>query len=407
MRQLLAIALLVAAGCSEEDVIDARQLDEAIRPDVEAVVRGNNQLACDLYAKLVEGRGNLFFSPFSISTALAMIDAGAAGETDAELRSALHFELPGERAHAAYGALLDSLDVGREFGAYTLATANRLFGQDGYGFLPSFLGITRDHYGAELMPVDFIGDAEGARRTVNDWVAGQTDGKIEELFEPGSLDATTRLVLANAIVFQGKWAQKFTETQDRPFQLADGTTVTVPIMSKRDAIATATVPGGRIGVMPFRGEDLSLIVLLPDEPAGLPAIEQELSGANLAAWIGRAHAPDRRVDVLLPRFTMETAIELPETLRALGIESAFDPNRADFSAMNGRRDLYLQKAVHEAVLSVDEEGAEAAAATGGGVGTTSAPQGFEVDRPFVLAIYDHVTGSVLFMGRVLDPRPGA
>ena len=406
MRRLLAFALL-AAGCSDDSVIAARQLDEAIQPDAEAVARGNNQLACDLYAKLAEGGGNTFFSPFSISTALAMLDAGAAGETDAELRRALHFELPGERAHAAYGALLDSLAIGRDFGEYTLATANRLFGQDGYEFLPGFLGITRDHYDAELMPVDFARDPEGARGIVNDWVKGQTDGKIEELFEQGDLDPSTVLVLANAIVFKGKWQGKFASTQDSAFRLADGTTVNVPIMSKQDTISVSHIPGGRLGVMPFRGEDLSMLVLLPDEPSGLPAIEQELSGANLATWIGGASEADERIQITLPKFSLEEKIDLEATLKALGIVTAFDPASADFSAMNGRRDLYVQKTVHRAVIAVDENGAEAAAATGVSVGRDAAPEPFEVDRPFVLAIYDHVTGSVLFMGRVLDPRPGA
>jgi serpin B len=333
-----------------------------------------------------------------------MLDAGAAGETDAELRSALHFTLPGERAHEAYGALLGSLAVGRGFGAYTLATANRLFGQQGFEFLPGFLATTKDHYGAELMPVDFAGDAEGARGAVNEWVRGETDGKIGELFEPGSLDGTTRLVLANAILFKGKWDDRFDDTRDRPFRIADGTQVTVPLMTKQDAIAIARIPGGRLGVMPFRGKDLSMLVLLPDEPSGLPAIEQQLSAASLAEWIGRARADGRRAAVALPRFRLEAALDLKEVLEALGVVTAFDPSRADFSAMNGRRDLHLQKTVHKAVIAVDEEGAEAAAATGAGAGVVSVPQSFEVDRPFVLMIYDHVTGAVLFMGRVMDPR---
>jgi serpin B len=156
--------------------------------------------------------------------------------------------------------------------------------------------------------------------------------------------------------------------------------------------------------MPFRGKDLSLLVLLPGEPSGLPAIEQQLSAANLADWIGRARADGRRADVALPRFRLEASLDLQEVLEALGVVTAFDPSRADFSAMNGGRDLYLQKTVHKAVIAVDEEGAEAAAATGAGVGVVSVPESFEVDRPFVLMIYDHVTGGVLFMGRVMDPR---
>lgn len=413
MRHVLAVSLLAtataaAAGCSDESVIAARQIDAAIRSDVDAVAQGNNQVACDLYAKLTAGGGNTFFSPFSITTALAMLDAGAAGATDAELRSALKLQLPGERAHAAYGALLESLQIGRDFGQYTLASANRLFGQDGYDFLPSFLGITREHYGAELMPVDFQRDAEGARQIVNGWVKDQTEGKIEELFEPGGgINANTRLVLANAIVFKGRWEGKFDSAQARPFRLAGGTTIDVPIMQKRDRIGTGSIPGGRIGVLPFGGKDLSMLVLLPSEPSGLPAIEQAISGAKLAEWVGSVHVDDEPTSVMLPKFSLESKIDLEATLRALGIVTAFESGSADFSAMNGRRDLFVQKTVHRAVIAVDENGAEAAAATGVSVGRDAAVEGFEVDRPFLFAIYDHVTGSVLFMGRVMDPRPGA
>jgi serpin B len=158
-------------------------------------------------------------------------------------------------------------------------------------------------------------------------------------------------------------------------------------------------------VLPFRGEDLSLLVLLPDEPSGLPAIEAQLSGASLAGWIASAHAPSSRTEVVLPKFHLESKFELPPVLEQLGVATAFDPSRADFSAMDGQRDLVLKRALHRAVISVDEEGAEAAAATGVSAGPTSVPVGFQVDRPFVLMIYDHVTGSVLFMGRVADPRP--
>ena len=397
--------LLPGIGCfsSGGSVVADRQVPEAIEEDARAVAQANNQFACDLYGALDDG--NMFFSPFSISAALAMIDAGAAGDTDAELRAALHFALPGDRAHAAYGALLDSLDVGRGFGGYTLATADRLFGQKGYPFLPSYLAITRDDYGAELMPVDFAGDTEGARRTVNDWVAGQTDGKITELFGADDLDESARLVLANAILFKGTWEHQFDpgDTSEAPFHLADGSSVTAEMMSKEDTIAQTLIPGGRLGVLPFKGEDLAMVLLLPDSPDGLPALEAQLTGAALGEWIAAAHKGDEKATVRIPKFEMKDSFHVDAVLQALGVTSAFDPDLADFSAMDGQRDLYLQTTVHKAVIKVDEKGAEAAAATGASMGATSVPEPFEADRPFTLLIYDQVTSSVLFMGRMADP----
>jgi serine protease inhibitor len=406
MRNVLWIPL-IAAGCSSEtDIIAARQLPEGLRGDAAVVVQGNNQFAFDIYGQLAATPGNTFLSPFSISTAFAMVDAGAAGQTDAELRAALHFTLPGEQTHVAYGAVLDSLDVGRDFGNYTLATANRLFGQDGFPFAAPFLAITKDHYGAELLPVDFQHDLEGSRTQINDWVADQTEDKIPELFAPGALTVDTRLVLANAILFKGDWENKFEKgsTQDSPFTLADGSTVTAPIMSKEDGIAVAYVPGGRLGAFPFAGKDIAMMVLLPDEADGLPALEAQLSGATLAEWI--AALPEgggEKTTVRLPKFGFSSSFDLASALGALGITTAFDPATADLSGMDGARDLFLQTAVHKAIIAVDEDGAEAAAATGVGAGTTSIPETFEVDHPFVFFIYDNVTGSILFLGRVADP----
>jgi serpin B len=402
----LLVALLLVAGCGDgsHDNRAARRLPAEIQGDADAVVVANNQFACDLYAQLGVQEGNLFLSPFSISTALAMVDAGAAGQTDTELRNALHFTLAGAQLHAAYGALLASLNIGRDSGEYTLATANRLFGQQGFAFLPAFLATTRDDYGAELLPVDFEGDAEGARGTINEWVSSQTDGKIPELFESGSLDSSTRLALANAILFKGKWVEQFdkADTRDAPFHLAGGGTVTAPLMSRQGPIAIATIPGGQLGVLTFRGEDLSMIVLLPDEPDGLPTVEAALSGEALKQWIGAAVAMEE-ASVTLPKFGVTSSFDLGTVLGALGIVTAFDPNAADLSGIDGQRDLYLQQAVHKAVVAVDEEGAEAAAATGIGAGATSAPPAFVVDHPFLFLIYDEVTGSVLFLGRVVDP----
>lgn len=411
MRMFLVLAGL--AGCSGGggmggngddaiDVVAARQLPVAIQADAAAVAKANNQFACDLYGKLGIA-GNAVVSPFSISTALAMLDAGAAGTTDAELRAALHVALPGDHSHAAYGALLNSLDTGRSFGMYTLATADRLFGQSGMPFQQPFLDIARTDYGAPLMPVDFHGDIAGARAAINTWVADQTDHEINELF--GSLDPATVLAMVNAIVFKGSWEHTFTgvTTQD-PFRRADGTTVQAPTMHKHDTVIAASIPGGRLILLPFAGKDLSMALLVPFQPDGLPAIETALTGDAIAQWIGAAKADTERVDVSLPKFAITTQVAaLPAVLAELGIRSAFDPATADLSGIDGLRDLFVGQVVHQAVIRVDELGATAAAATGVGAEPASVPAPIIIDRPFVFMIYDHVTGSVLFMGRLADP----
>jgi serpin B len=400
--------LLTLVGCAGDptaaEVLAARRLPPAVADDAAAIARSSNQFACDLYRALATD-ANLVVSPFSISTALAMVDAGAAGTTDQELRTALHVELPGERMHAAYGAILASLDIGRGFGAYSLATADRLFGQIGHPFLPSFLLVTRRDYGAELMPVDFVGDAEAARGVVNAWVAERTDDQIRELFAAGAFDELTRLVAANAISFKGRWHQRFdpANTRTATFWRADGSSVQTPMMHRMDTAATGVFRGGHIGVLPFQGEDLSMVFVLPETRDGLAALEAQLSGDALTHWIGLAAPTSSPVDIVVPRFNITSALDLPPALEALGITSAFDPSAADFSALDGGRDLYVSHAVHQATIAVDEQGAEAAAATGIVGDTRSGPQDLVVDRPFVFAIYDHVTGTILFLGHVTDP----
>jgi serpin B len=398
------LILLLAAGCgtSSPDVRVARQVPPALQADVAAVAVGTNQLACDIYRELPAG--NLFFSPFSISTAVSMLDAGAAGETDAQLRAALHATLPGDQMHDAYGALLASLEIGRGYGAYTLATADRLFGQDGFTFVPHFLDITRDDYGAELQPVDFAGDVEAARAQINQWVSDQTEGKIPELFPKDSLDGAV-LAITNAILFKGDWDQQFDADATEPgaFHLAGGGTVTAPLMHASEPVALAAIPGGQLGILPFRGQDLAMILLVPDAPDGLPAIEANLSGPALAQWIASAEVTDDS-SVTLPRFQLTEGFDLKPVLGGLGVTDAFDQNLADLSGIDGSHSLFVRTAVHKAAIVVDEQGAEAAAASGITVVDTSGSLGeIAADRPFAFLIYDQVTDSILFMGRVADP----
>ena len=401
-----AVFLATFAACSSSadlDLVAVRQLPVSIRSDATSIAQANNQFACDMYAQLANTDGNQFFSPFSISTALAMVDAGAAGTTDLELRTALHLDLPGERAHAAFGAMLASLNVGRGYGAYTLATANGVFGQTGFPFLSTFQTTIRQDYGADLVPVDFEQTPDVARATVNSWVAAHTDDKIPTLFGPDMLGANTRLALANAIVFKGSWAGSFDDATVEPFRLGNGDAVQVPMMHKIDLLSTGSIPGGTIGLLPFNGKDLSMVILLPDQDNGLPDIEAELTGSAIAQWIADARPTPRKAPIALPRFSLATATPLLTALGNLGVTSAFSPLAADLSGIDGKRDLHLDAVVHQATIQVDESGAEAVAATGGSATITAVSPGFVVDHPFVFAIFDHVTGTILFMGRVTDP----
>lgn len=420
MNKYMVLGLLVA-GCSgsggeDDNIVAERALPAAVVADATALAHANNQFAIDLYGKVAAGGGNVTISPYSISTALGMLDAGAAGTSDQQLRAALHVDLPGDRFHAAEGAILDSLDVGRAHGAYTLDTANKLYGQNGFPFVPAFLQLTQADYGAALESVDFAGAPDAARASINGWVAGQTDNKIKELFPAGSITSSTVLALVNALVFKGSWQQQFdhARTETAAFTRADGTTVQTTMMHKSELISVAPIGDNSdpihpdvFGVIPFRGKDLSMVVLVPGAAGGLPALEAKLAGGlDLAALIDGQGVSEDPIEITLPKFAFTSQIDLISPLQALGVTSVFGPD-ADLSNIDGARDLYVDTAVHQAFISVDEDGAEAAAATGIGVGDSAASiSAVTADHPFLFAIYDHVTHAILFLGRVSDPTAG-
>jgi serine protease inhibitor len=413
MKWLIALGSLGA--CTSIDVLDARKLPTGEVTDAAAVVAANNALACDLYAAVRSGAApptNFFLSPFSISTELAMLDAGAAGNTDAQLRAAMHSTLSTDATNGAYHALLASLATGTGYGGYSLDIANRLFGQQGFGFLSSFLATTDNDYGAALQPVDIASDPMAAVATVNSWVSDRTDGHIPMLLAPTDVTSTTRLVPVNAIAFQGAWDAAFDPAQPGPFTLASGDTVTAQLMENDgadptqnagDRIGTGALPGGQFAVLPFRGKDLSMIVLLPDAADGLPALEAQLTADTLASWLAEPLYVGDGVDLTLPKFGFATTIDLGRVLASLGVVDAFDPNTADFSGIDGKQDLFLDNAQHQATIAVDEQGATAEAATSSTPGVLLLPPSFTVDHPFLFLIHDEVTGAVLFIGRVGDP----
>jgi serpin B len=379
---------------------------DAANPDLPAVVEGNTRFALDLYGRLRGQEGNLFFSPYSISAALAMTSAGARGETADEMAKVLHLSLGAERLAAAEGALAKQINGGGQKRGYQLRTANALWGQKGFAFRPEFLKLTADGYGAPLHEVQF-GDSEGARKTINAWVERQTEEKIKDLIKPGVLDANTRLVLTNAIYFKGDWQLQFKkdQTRDEPFQLGGDKTVPAPLMHQQARFAYLDGPDFQLLEMPYAGKDLSMVVLLPKKLDGLASLEKELTAANLGRWLKGAQ--EQKVQVALPRFRLTAEFGLNKALAELGMPSAFSES-ADFSGMGGSKgELYLSAVVHKAFVDVNEEGTEAAAATGAVVAARAlgpVVPVFRADHPFVFLIRDRRSDSVLFLGRLASPQ---
>ncbi len=401
---LVALPCLLATGCR-----DPREITEA-EGDMAVVVEGNNRFALNLYDAASAEEGNLFFSPFSINAALSMTYAGAEGETEAQMADVLGIEIDEEAWHENLAALADDLS-GEHYRGYTLHTANQVWGQQGVPFREDYLDVLETLYSAPLEEEDFASDPSGATGRINDWVSDQTQGHVDELFESGDLDPLTRLVLANAIYFDADWENRFEVggTTDRDFTLPSGEVVQVPTMTQEADLAIASVDGVRLLEMPYRDEEISMVVLLPDDPAGLEDFEADLTADNLHTWIGSLS--ESSVQVEFPSFELETEIPLTELLVELGMTDAFDDALSDFTGMVAREDMeanyYIQTTRHKAYVLVDERGTTAAAATGVAVGTRSVDAGpipFVVDRPFLFLIRDMLTDTILFMGRIEDPR---
>lgn len=389
--------------------------DDPVNADLSAVVEGNTRFALDLFERLrSEEAGNLFFSPSSLSTALAMTFAGAEGETAEQMARVLHFSIPPDRLHPAFAALrkAGSSEPGGDDKArpgVELNTANRLWGQRDFDFRADFLALTRDEYGAELALVDFRQAAEQAREQVNSWVEGQTNGKITDLLAPGVVDAMTRLVLTNAVYFKGAWTDPFRPeaTRDEPFHLSASQQVDVPLMTRKDQFRFAKADGLKLLELPYGAGEFSMVVLLPDEVDGLSGLEARLTPEALNGWLRSLFRREVLVD--LPRFSMTSEFQLNDVLGAMGMDLAFTAGRADFSGMSTEEELVLSAVVHKAFVDVNEEGTEAAAATGIAVGVTSFvppkdPETFRADHPFLFLIRDRRTSNILFLGRLVDPR---
>lgn len=392
---------------SDQPRVDNPQVSQQ---DLAALSSGNAAFAFDLYRTLRGQEGNLFFSPYSISVALAMTYAGAVGDTASQMASAMHFDLAPDGLHPAFNAVSQALAAQPEQAPdgtpFELSIANSLWGQQDFGFQPAFLDLLAQNYGAGLRLVDFAADPEAARLAINDWVSDETRDKIRDLIPAGVLDALTRLVLANAIYFKASWLYPFAEeeTASEPFYRLDGSAVDVPMMSQSESFGYGQGDGYAAIQLPYQGAEVSMLLILPDE-GQFEAIESQLDASMIDTILGELSYG--QVELSLPRWTNETSFELNTALQSLGMVDAFDGDRADFSGMTGARDLFIGAVLHKAFVAVDEVGTEAAAATVVVMKLTSAPIGepfvFRADRPFLYLIHDGQTGSVLFLGRVLNP----
>ena len=401
---------MIAAGCM---AAKSPTVDEESGKSM--VIQGNNTFALALYARLQGEDGNLFFSPYSISTALAMTYAGARGRTAAQMADVLHFPVGTKPAGlnprqlaSEFGKLIKGLNAKGKEGAYELSVANALWGQKGYGFLTEFLQLVEKHYDSRLNQVDFVGATEKARQTINAWVEKKTNDKIKNLIPKGILDSMTRLVLTNAIYFKGNWARQFEEdrTHEAPFTLTDGQKVDVAMMNQTANFSYMETEALQGLELPYVNDELSMIVLLPKELDGLGALEKSLTLDNLSEWFGKVQK--REVVVSIPKFKLTSQFSLAAVLKAMGMTDAFSGN-ADFSGMNGRRDLAISAVIHKAYVDVNEEGTEAAAATAVTMRLTSMAPGprppvFRADHPFLFLIRDNQSGSLLFIGRVMNPK---
>jgi len=381
-----------------------QDVQEKSHSSVETVVQGNTEFALALYQRLRTEEGNLFFSPYSISTALAMTYAGARGNTAVQMAQALHFLLDQEQLHSAFAWLEAKLsDVGRK-GQVQLKVANALWPQEEYDLLEEFLALTKQYYGVLITAVDY-GDPETARGTINAWVEEKTENKIQELIPPGILDALTSLVLVNAIYFKGNWASQFDQsrTRDAPFWVTPDEPVQVPMMDQEHEFRYGESDGLQILELPYAGDDLSMVVLLPRKIDGLPELEERLTVENLTRWTKNLRP--RGVQVFLPRFEITFPFRLDDTLKLMGMVDAFGGD-SDFSGMDGTKLLYIGAVLHKAFVAVNEEGTEAAAATAVIMIAKCLPPPppvFRADHPFIFLIRENSTGSILFIGRVVNP----
>lgn len=377
---------------------------------MDTLLEANGTFALNLLKKLCEDNSkNVFLSPVSVSSALAMVFMGARGNTAAQMAQTLSLSGSGDGGddvHQGFRSLL--MELNRPGTQYLLRTANRLFGEKTYEFLSSFKDSCHRLYQAEMEELDFLNAVEESRTHINTWVAKKTEGKITELLSPSLVCPGTKLVLVNAIYFKGMWDDKFNKqmTQEAPFKVSKNEEKPVQMMFKKSTFKMTYIGEifTKILVLPYAGGELSMIIMLPDEHIDLKTVEKELTYEKFVEWIRPDMMDENEVDVYLPRFRLEENYDMKNILRSLGMTDAFETT-ADFSGMSSSRDLYLSTVVHKSFVEVNEEGTEAAVATAGIMlmrCTRFTPK-FCANRPFLFFIQHSKTSSVLFCGRFSSP----
>lgn len=382
--------------------------------------KNNSQFAFDLYNQIKGEPGNLFYSPYSISVALAMTYAGTDTTSEQQIADVFHFTQGQDITHRAFSALDLQLNTQpdniKPEDRFTLNVVNSIWGEKSWTFLDPFLDTLAKYYGAGLRLVDFAGNPEASRIVINDWVKTMTKNKIPELIAKGMVDDSTVMVLVNAIYFKAKWMEQFEKdaTQPGDFNKLDGSKVSAPMMSNFQSLKYVDEDGWSAVEIPYKDPRLSMVIILPDK-GNFENFENSLDWTIAEKLPGYIENPadttpvgeSKGVQLTMPKFEYDATLDMADFLKAMGMPDPFEPGIADFSRMDGSHDLYIQWIIHKAYVKVDEEGTEAAAATGVGVGFTSAPLievDFKVDRPFLFVIRDNrASGSILFVGRVLDP----
>ncbi|XP_047657736.1 leukocyte elastase inhibitor-like isoform X2 [Tachysurus fulvidraco] len=380
---------------------------------MELVSMANNNFALHLFKKIKEDNKttNIFYSPLSISSALAMVSLGAAGNTATQMSETLHHHSANDDIHVSFNKLMSELNKAGT--PYTLSLANRLYGEQTYQFVEKFLSDTKTHYNAELESVDFKSNFEASRVKINNWVEKQTKDKIKNLLVPGALDHLTRLVLVNAIYFKCNWEMQFMleETKELPFRLNKIETKPVPMMNQEACFPLAFIPEMQCKIleMPYVGQELSMLIMLPieieDDTTGLEKLEKHLTYEKFMEWTRPDMMNTVQVQVSVPRFKLEQAYDLKKLLMSMGMVDAFDPSKCDFSRMSPCSDLVLSKVVHKSFVDVTEEGTEAAAATAATMVNCAIfiSERFVADHPFLFFIQHKPTRSILFCGRYSSP----
>jgi serpin B len=397
---ILIILIISLSGCINGTVILADD-SEATSEGIAKVVNANNQFTFDLYSNIKDNESNVFFSPYSISVALAMTYEGARGQTAEEIQSVFYFPEDDIIRRSSFARIYNNINkIGKEF---ELHTANALWAQEDYPFLEEYTSLIDQYYVGKITNLDFVADTENSRMIINRWVEEQTKNKIKDLIPQGAINSITRLVLTNAIYFKGIWVKQFDrrDTKQQDFKVSPDKTIKVPMMSLTEEEFNYTETEDlQVLEMPYKGEELSMLILLPKND--LESIEDFLNAEKLSEL--RNNLREVEIDVYIPKFTFETKYFLPDTLSEMGMPTAFTWPDADFSGMDGTKYLFIQNVIHQAFVEVNEEGTEAAAATAVIVGFGAAMNKvFRADHPFIFIIQERETGNILFLGRVTDP----